>query len=369
MDRVLGLDKIINDAVTNGIFPGANYVVVSKYGTFTNSFGKKALMPEPEENNIDTLYDMASCTKVLATTSCIMKLLEMGKLRLYDSVSQYVTEFIHKDIVIWDLMTHSSGLPADVARASKLKSREELLEKIYNVELKYPKYSDVVYSDIGFILLGMVVEKVSGMPLDEFAKKYVFDPLEMYHTGFNRFVVGTKQDANIDYSKYAPTEKRSDEIVNEILRGKVHDEKAYIMGGVAGHAGLFSCVADISHFITMILNDGVYKEKQFFSKATIDLLFTPQVRVPKGVSLDCLQRGLGWIVRGDYCGAGDLASPETIHHTGFTGTNVCIDRINKVGFAILSNRVHPTRANTLLIPFRSKVGNYIIANFGGRNEY
>ena len=365
MDKVKGLDTIICDAVMNGIFPGANYVVVSKYGTFKNSFGKKALVPNKEENSIDTLYDMASCTKVLSTTSCIMKLLEMGKLRLYDNVSKYLPEFIHKDILIWDLLTHSSGLPADVHRSAKLKSKEELLEKIWNVELKYERYSNIIYSDIGFILLGLIVEAVSEMPLDEFAKKYVFDPLEMYNTGFNRI----SENMNVDFSKYAATEKRSDEIVDEVLRGKVHDEKAYIMGGVAGHAGLFSCVEDISHFIEMILNDGVYKGKQFFSRATVDLLFTPQVKVPKGVSLDCTQRGLGWIVKGDFCGAGDLASPETIHHTGFTGTNVCIDRINKVGFSILSNRVHPSRSNVLIIPFRAKVGNYIIANFGGRNEY
>ena len=184
-----------------------------------------------------------------------------------------------------------------------------------------------------------------------------------------RLGVLLSEKMDVDFSKYAATELRSDEIVNEVLRGKVHDEKAYIMGGVAGHAGLFSCVEDISHFIEMILNDGVYKGKQFFSRATVDLLFTPQVKVPKGVSMDCTQRGLGWIVKGDFCGAGDLASPETIHHTGFTGTNVCIDRINKVGFSILSNRVHPSRSNTLIIPFRAKVGNYIIANFGGRNEY
>ena len=364
MERVKGLDKIISDAVVNGIFPGANYVVVSKYGTFKNSFGKKALIPLEEDNDINTLYDMASCTKVLSTTSCIMKLLEMGKLRLYDNVSKYVPDFIHQDILVWDLLTHSSGLPADVHRAAKLKSKEELFEKIFNVELKYERHSDIVYSDIGFILLGLVVESISGMPLDQFAKENVFDPLEMYHTGFNRI----SDNMNVDFSKYAATEKRSDEIVDEVLRGKVHDEKAYIMGGVAGHAGLFSCVEDISHFIEMVLNDGVYKGKQFFSKATIDLLFTPQIKKPKGVALDCTQRGLGWIVKGDFCAAGDLASPETIHHTGFTGTNVCIDRINKVGFSILSNRVHPTRANTLIIPFRAKVGNYIIANFGGRNE-
>ena len=128
-------------------------------------------------------------------------------------------------------------------------------------------------------------------------------------------------------SKIMENEKREDEVVNAILRGKVHDEMAYILGGVAGHAGLFSCVKDLSHFIKMILNDGVYNGKQIFSRATIDLMFTPQVRVPNGVSLDLNQRGLGWIVKGDFCSAGDLASEQTILHTGFTGTNIFVDRV------------------------------------------
>ena len=118
----------------------------------------------------------------------------------------------------------------------------------------------------------------------------------------------------------------------------------------------------------MVLNNGVYNNKRILSRATIDLMFTPQVEEKKGVALTLNTRGLGWIVQGDYCSAGDLASKETILHTGFTGTNVFIDRINKVGFTLLSNRVHPTRNNTKIIPFRGRLGNYIIANFGGRNK-
>ena len=353
-EKVKGLNNIMKEAVENGVFPGANYVIVTDKNEYYGSFGNKSTYDSVEENNIDTLYDMASCSKVISTTTSILLLLEQGKLRLYDQVSLYVPELQHTKITIFDLMTHSSGLPADVSRANSVKSREELFEKIFSVELKYEKNQDIVYSDIGYILLGLVVEKISGKTLDVFAKENIFEPLEMYSTGYNPS----------DIQRCAPTELRNDEIVQGIVRGKVHDEKAYIMGGVAGHAGLFSCVKDLSNFIKMILNNGEYKGKRFLSPATIDLLFVPRVRKQNGISLDYDQRGLGWIVKGDYCSAGDLASPETILHTGFTGTNIAIDRINRVGFSILSNRVHPTRSNVKMIPWRGRTGNYIISKFG-----
>lgn len=357
-EKIQGLNELLNDAINDSAFPGVNYCVVTDEEMYFNSLGKKALFPAEEENDIDTLYDMASCSKVVSTTSCIFKLLEQGKLRLYDTVKLYLDRFDYPDVTIWDLMTHSSGLPSGISGSSKLKSREEALDRIFGARMIYEKNSKILYSDIGFILLGLIVEKISKMNLSDFAKKYIFDPLEMTSTGYNP----------LDVVRCAPTEKRNDEIVKGIVRGKVHDEMAYILGGVAGHAGLFSSVKDLSHFIKMILNDGVYNGKQIFSKATIDLMFTPQVRVAKGVSLDLNQRGLGWIVRGDYCSAGDLASEQTILHTGFTGTNIFIDRINRVGFAMLTNRVHPTRANVKIIPLRGRIGNYVIANFGGRNN-
>lgn len=357
-EKVSGLDEIINKAVLDEVFPGANYCLLTDKEEVYGSFGLKAIYPQKEANDIDTLYDMASCSKVISTTTCLFKLMEQGKLRLYDSVKKYVPRFRYENITIWDLMTHSSGLPADVVRASKLKSREEALEKIFDVLPVYEKNTKIVYSDIGFILLGLVIEGISGMTLDEFARINVFEPLEMTSTGYNP----------ADKLRCAPTEERNDEVYNGILRGNVHDEKAYILGGVAGHAGLFSCVKDLSHFMKMILNDGVYNGKQFLSKATIDLMFTPQVRELNGISLDNETRGLGWIVKGNFCSAGDLCSPETILHTGFTGTNVFVDRINRVAFTMLSNRVHPTRQNVKIIPFRGMLGNYIISHFGGRNN-
>ncbi len=363
MEKVEGLNSFLDDALKNNVFPGYSYSLVCKDGIFNHANGYKNTIPTNEDTSCDTLYDMASCTKVICTTTCILKLMEMGKIRLYDSVTSYLDRFKYNDITIFNLLTHTSGLPACVFHTKELKSKEELMDKLFDCNLIYETNKNIVYSDLGFILLGLIVEKVSGMGLDEFSRKYVFDPLEMYNTGFHKFNL----DPNFDNTKYAATEIRNDSVVNELLRGKVHDEKAYIMGGVSGHAGLFSTSYDINHFIKMILDNGVYNGKQFLSRATLDLIFQPMVRLDKGVSLDCTQRGLGWIVKGDYCGAGDIASNETIHHTGFTGTNIFIDRINKVGFSLLTNRVHPTRDNTLILAFRSKLGNYVISHFGARN--
>lgn len=344
---IAGIDKLIKEAIDNSVMPGGNYALIAKGKKYFASFGKKALIPEVEENDLNTLYDMASLTKVVVTTTSILLLLEQGKLRLFDQVSLYVPEFIHKDITIWDLLTHTGGLPADVSKSS-YSNKEELLAQIMNVELKYTKNTRIVYSDIGFMLLGFVVANVSQMPLDEFAKKNIFKPLEMSSSTYNP----------TDVKRCAPTEDRK----THIDRGYVHDEKAYQLGGVSGHAGLFSTVKDVSNFMEMILNDGLFKGKKFLSRQSIDLIYTVQVEEANGISRALSRRSLGWIVKGDFPVSGDLASPNTIMHTGFTGTHIFIDRDNKVAFSLLTNRVHPTRENNLLNAFRGRLGNYILSH-------
>jgi len=348
------LNALLEDAIKDGVFPGVNYCLIADQVYF-GSLGKRSLFPQPEDNNLETIYDLASVSKVISTTTCIMKLLEQGKLRLYDQVVKYLPRFRHQDIVVWDLLTHTSGLQADLPKASQLASREEALDKVFACDPIYPKNEKIVYFDIGFILLGMIVESISGLSLDEFARLHVFEPLGMVDTCYNP----------LDKNRCAPTELRQDNIYQGYVRGHVHDEKAYILGGVAGHAGVFSTVADLAHFMGMILNEGKYQGKVILSKPTIDLLFRKQVEVATGVSLDSDARGLGWIVRGNFCSAGDLVSDQTILHTGFTGTNIFIDRKNRIAFCMLSNRVHPTRDNVKLIPFRAKVGNFILSHFQG----
>ena len=342
------LDAMLNQAVEEDVFPGCNFAIVKKDGKrYMKSFGLKAKYPSEEKNDIDTMYDMASCSKVIATTTSIMILLERGAFRLNDQVTKFLPEFKLTDITIWDCLTHTSGLRPGLPGAHTM-NREQIIDGIMNIDYDYKRHSIIRYSDLNFVILGLIVEKISGMGLDEFAFLNIFKPLEMIDSGYN------PKDA----SRCATTENRGD----FYDRGYVHDEMSHNMGGVAGHAGLFSTVKDISNFIEMFLNDGMFRGKKFLSKRTLDLFASPQVREIDGVEIEGDMRGLGWIVKCNNTCAGDLASKSTISHTGFTGTNVVIDRENGFGYTILSNRVHPTRKNIKVISFRSRFANYLYAN-------
>lgn len=352
MQTIKKLKELFNIAVKDGAFPGATYGIAFPDKTYVDVVGNKALYPNIENNDVDTLYDMASLTKVICTTTCALKLIEEGKLRLYAPVTKYIPEFQHPDITVWNLMTHTSGLPEGLSKTYELKEPSEVWERIFKLELKYETGTKIHYSDVGYILMGKIIENISGLRLNEFAKKYVFDPLEMNDTGY----------LPTDIKRCAPTEKRDDLVYRGIVRGSVHDETAYALGGVAGHAGLFSTAKDMTHFIQMILNNGVYKGQRFLAKATIDVLYTPQVKETTGVMINKDNRSLGWINRGSASSAGEITSLNTILHTGFTGTNVWIDRDNQVGMVILSNRVHPTRNNGLHMDFRPRAANFLIAH-------
>ena len=353
MEALNGLNKLIQDFIDDGAFPGANYVLVVGDKSYFGSFGNKALYPNVEKNDIDTLYDMASVSKVLSTTSCILKLLEEGKIRLYAKVSSYLPRYKHTNVTIFDLLTHTSGMREGISGCTSLTSKEEVLDRLYSYDLLYPTSTKISYSDLNYVMLGEIVELLSGMPLNEYAKKILFEPLEMVDTCYKP----------LDKLRCAPTEIRDDETYRGLVRGDVHDETAYAMGGVAGHAGVFSTVKDMSHFIQMILNKGVYNGKKIFSEATIDRLFVPQVSTKHDLVNHYDRRGLGWIVNSQCSSAGDLTSyDDTILHTGFTGTNVWVDRKNQVGFSMLTNRVHPTRKNIKHIDARPRIANYIMAH-------
>lgn len=346
------LDALVNKAIEEKVFPGCNIAIVKmddegKIKKSFYSYGNKALFPNVEENNIDTIYDMASCSKVVSTTTCIMLLLQRGQIRLYDYIKKYLPDYKYDDVTIWDLLTHTAGLPEGLIGCHHM-NREEIINGVLNLEKKFEKNTKIAYSDCGFVLLGMIVESVSGKTLDEFAKENIFDVLDMKDSCYNPN----------DELRCAPTEDRG----GYIDRGYVHDEMCHNMGGVAGHAGLFSTVKDISNFIEMILCNGVYKGKKVLDKTVIDLLYKAQVEEKIGNGVETNKRGLGWIVKCKNSCSGDLVSDETIMHTGFTGTNIFVDRINKIGFVMLSNRVHPTRQNPRLVPFRGHIANFVLAN-------
>ncbi len=341
------INELVQIALEDNAFPGACLCIVNKGKVHLESYGLKAKFPKEEKNELDTIYDMASCSKVISTTTSILVLAEQGKIRLFEPVCNIIPEFKLTNVTVWDLLTHTSGFVPNLPGAHKM-TKEQIYDGIMNITPSYEKNTKIVYSDLNFMLLGFIVEKLSGLTLDKFSKKYIFDPLEMYDTGYNPQ----------DILRCAPTEDRGE----YIDRGYVHDEVAHIFDGVCGHAGLFSTIEDVSHFIQMVLNDGVYNGKRILSKATIDLMFTPQVEDINGISLNNEKRSVGWIVKGAFPNSGDLASPNTIMHTGFTGTNIVIDRDNKAGFSLLTNRVHPSRSCNKVISFRSRLGNYIFSH-------
>ena len=226
------------------VFPGCNYAIIHNDKLEFGSVGAKALVPKIEKNDINTLYDIASLTKVLVTNVLITKLLEENKIKLDDKVNKYLPKFKYDNITIFHLLTHSSGLIADV-KWDEVNNKEELIEFFYNKKLYYETGTDVVYSDLNFMFLGFIIEKLYDKPLDILAYEKIFKLLHMTNTCFNP----------IDKELCAPTEvtdKRG------VVRGIVHDEKACMMGGVCGAAGVFSNIFDLVKFVNMILINSIH---------------------------------------------------------------------------------------------------------------
>ncbi len=352
METIDFVEKIIQEAINSGAFPSANYAIVTKERLYLNSLGNKCIYEKTEPNCLNTLYDLASLSKVIVTTTCLFKLLEKGMLRLFAPVSNYLPRFKHENVTVWHLMTHTSGLPAGLSGLLELNSATEIYNKIYDLPLLFEPGLQICYSDIGYVLLGQIIESITKCKLDDFAKEVLFDPLEMFDTTYNPK----------DINKSAATELRDNKIKKGLTRGVVHDEMAYLLGGVAGHAGVFASIFDMAKFAQMILNDGKYHDKEILSKASIDLMYKPCVKMHKPAEIDGTIRSLGWLVGGNGGIKGDFASANTIYHTGFTGTAIWIDRTNEIAFCILTNRVHPSRNTHLHLDAFARVANYIMAN-------
>lgn len=332
------LEERLKKEVENGVFPGMNYGIVGTEDIM-GSVGYKQLVPTKEESSIDTLYDIASLTKVVVIVTLISKMIDEKKITFLDKVQTYLNLFKYDDINIYHLLTHTSGLPADLD-SKEIVSKEEILNQIYDKEKIYETGSAVIYSDLGYILLGEIIEKVYNKPLDVVAKEEIFIPLEMSSTTYNP---NFKENC-------APTEVTEQ---RGLIKGIVHDEKACSLGGIAGHAGVFSTVKDMMNFVKMVLNDGRYDDKQFLSKDMIDLWFKPQVYDVKFE----WSRSLCWIT-----GFNDIVIEEgldVISFCGFTGPSISIDRDKKLGIILMTNRVHPTRDNRLLTKERPNISKEI----------
>ena len=346
------VDAQINGAVQSHLIPGA-VVVIGHNGqvVYRKAYGNRALVPASEPMTVDTIFDAASLTKVIATTSCMMKLVEQGKVRISDPVTRYLPEFQggHSDITIRNLMTHFSGLRPDLDLRPEWSGYETGIQRALIDKPAGPSGVRFVYSDINFILTGEIVHRVSGETLDQFAHDVVFDPIGMNETGF-------KPPASL-IPRIAPTEYDPDNPA-KIIRGVVHDETSRFMGGVAGHAGLFTTADDLAKFAQMMLDLGEVNGKRVFDPQVIRFFTSPQSPADQPIL-----RGLGWDIDSPYSSnRGELFPIGSYGHTGFTGTSIWIDPLSRSYVIILTNVVHPHRGKSLTA-FRSKIATIAAASF------
>ncbi len=359
LDSLARIDSIMIHAIEDSALPGGQIVVVKDGANVVNkSFGKQTYEIKSPPINNETLFDIASLTKVVATTSAIMKLYDEQKIQLDDSVTKFIPDFGNKGkekITIRNLLLHNGGLPAFKRLYLTCKSPQEVLDSIYQTETIYPIGDSTVYSDFDFILLGKIIEKVSGLTLDKYVDSVFFKPLGMSSTIFFA-KIGSASGGNLPSSiwgKIAPTEYDS-VYRKRLIQGEVHDENAFALGGISGHAGLFSTASDLSIFIQMIMNGGSYGGKQYIKPETIKLFTTRQSNKST--------RALGWDTKtvNGYSSAGTLFGEKSFGHTGFTGTSVWIDQEKKIFVILLTNRVYPTRNNNKIMQIRPIVHDAVI---------
>ena len=346
------LDAAVEQSVRDGLIPGA-VLVVGHDGKIVHrkAYGSRALVPAREPMTVDTVFDIASLTKVVATTPALMKLFEQGKLRINDPVTAYLPEFEggKSDITVRDLMTHFSGLRPDLDLEPAWSGYETGIRRAMAEKPAAPAGTRFVYSDINFVLLGEIVHRLSGKMLDEYAREQVFAPLGMRETMF-------LPPAALR-SRIAPTE--IDPKTGAPFRGVVHDPTARFMGGVAGQAGVFSTASDLAKYAEMLTGMGERGGVRVFSPVTIKKFSSPNSPPDQPVL-----RGLGWDIDSGYSAPrGELFPIGSYGHTGFTGTSLWIDPASKTYVILLTNAVHP-KAGKNLNPLRSKLATIAAAAFG-----
>lgn len=324
--------SICNAAIAEKKFPGCVVVVGNSAGIqFQHSFGNRRLLPEPEPMTVDTLFDMASLTKPIATATSVMRLIDQGKIELDAPVAKYIPEFgtNGKDaITVRQLLTHQGGLIADNSIKDYAGSRNESIAHVFALSTVVPPGSKFIYSDVGFIVLGELVARVSGQPLDVCAREQIFQPLGMTETGF--------RPEEALHARCAPTEQRA----GRWMLGEVHDPRAIRLDGVAGHAGLFSTGADVARYAQAMLS--AQSAKPVLSETAWKLMTTPNEVPTQRPDAPMARRGLGWDMRSAYSkNRPTTFSDKAFGHSGFTGTSLWIDPEQDQFVVFLSNRVHP----------------------------
>ena len=347
--RLSVLDPIVNDAIGQQQIPGA-VLIVGHAGqvVYRKAYGNRAIVPRREPMTLDTVFDCASLTKPVATTTALMQLWEKGKFRMADPVARYLPEFAQngkQDITVRQLLVHYSGLPEDLDLTRKWEGKETAYRMAFELSPDRPPGSAFLYSDINFIVLGALVEKLSGESLDEYAAQHVFAPLAMKET---RFLPPASWLPRI-----APTEDEN----HRPLHGVVHDPTARRMGGVAGHAGMFSTADDLATFAQALLDGG----RGVLTSATIAKMTAPQ-QPATGTAV----RGFGWDIDSPWStNRGELLPVGSFGHTGFTGTSLWIDPATKTYIVLMTNAVHmnaiPEHEKGSAVSLRTKVATAVAA--------
>jgi CubicO group peptidase (beta-lactamase class C family) len=365
------VEHAFNDSVAQGAFPGAIVLVGrGKEVIYERAFGYRSLAPKKTVLNANAVFDLASLTKPLATTMAIMHLVREKKVRLDDQVTRFVPTYgiFGKNVTTCrQLLNHSSGLPAwkpyyeEIVKLEKagrihfVASRAAhhfVLEQIHREKPMQPPGKRALYSDLGFILLGEIVETISGTTLDRFCQERVFSPLGMRSTAFVDLTQLKTRRLEPVEDLIAPTE--SCPWRKKILCGEVHDDNAYAMGGVAGHAGLFSSARDM-HALIAYLNRCLHGQDSYLSAALVAQFLARDKAVPNS------SYALGWDTPSSKDSAsGQYFSPRSIGHLGFTGTSIWWDLEKNCHVILLTNRVHPSRKNDKIKEFRPYIHDLIM---------
>jgi len=351
---------LLDRAVANDAFPGGVLALGLNDNLVLHPFGKLTRDAKAARVSADTIYDLASLSKVVVTTTGAMILSQQKRLDLDAPVSRYLPEWTaaaktdpdpswRSRVTVRMLLLHDSGLPAHRDFYKQAKGHEAVLALVASEPLVHEPGKQVEYTDLGFILLGEIIERLTGEPLDEFARSHIFAPLGMSDTLYNP-PAGLR-------SRIAPTENDID-FRKRLLVGEVHDENAWALGGVSGNAGLFSTAGEVAIFAQMLLNGGIYAHHRIVSRATVQQFTARQ-------SVGDSARTLGWDVpTPPISSAGAYFSAESFGHTGFTGTSLWIDPERDLFVILLTNRVNPTRANEQIRQVRPALHDTIIESLG-----
>ena len=327
--------SVLRDSVQDKIFPGAVAALISRTEETYFPFGFETYDPTARAVTEESIFDVASLTKVVATATAVMQLTERKQLSLNDLACNFLPQLRQapKDrITIFQLLAHTAGFPGGEPLRDR-KSRDEILDTICSMDLLYPPGAGRVYDDVGYIILGLIVESITGVALDKYCESQIFGPLKMSETMFvpHQTLIGRIVPTEIDPRR------------GGLLRGVVHDERAFVMGGVAGHAGIFTTARDLGKFSRSMMGHAKNASAGILSSESVKLMWSRQWQDSE------VEYGLGWDrLRPSYMNGIDDC--DAVGHTGFTGVSLVISPRRDLAMILLSNRVHPVRSD------RSQIG-------------